>query len=99
MNDFELISLTLDEIRKQAYNLHEARVCFEQNFPSAERAYGMKKEVKRIRLKLRKVFEEIANYNNAIDNVSGVDVALSNVPCDLIYERKKSDDYDDDIED
>lgn len=105
MDEYELICLALEEVRKQAYNLQRTKDALELTVSGKE---GQKPdeclqmfikesgEVLRETLtNLReKVLENIAEYNNGVDNVSGVDVALSKVPFDLIYERKKVEDFE-----
>lgn len=105
MSDFELINLTLDQIRRIAGIIEQVRVeqwhllkaqgeesisgkimkdCYDKNEAA----------LKKCRLALRNVLEDIAEYQNAGDMVSAVDAALSKVPFDLIYERKSEEDFE-----
>lgn len=105
MSDFELINLTLDQIRRIAGIIEQVRVeqwhllkaqgeesisgkimkdCYDKNEAA----------LKKCRLTLRNVLEDIAEYQNAGDMVSAVDAALSKVPFDLIYERKSEEDFE-----
>lgn len=105
MNEYELICLTLEEVRKQAYNLQRMKDAVEwtigrkEGQQSDECLQNLIKEsgevLREILVNLRDaVLENIAEYNNGIDNVSGVDMALAKVPFDLIYERKKEEDFE-----
>ena len=105
MSDYELINLTLDQIRRIAGVIELVRIeqwhllkangernisgkiikdCHEKN----------KAALKKCRLSLRNILEDIAEYQNAGDMVSAVDAALSKVPFDLIYERKSEEDFE-----
>lgn len=105
MNEYELICLTLEEVRKQAYNLQQMKDTLEwaverrTNQKMAEIHQEIIKEagevLRETLTNLRdRILENIAEYNNGIDNVSGVDTALAKVPFDLIYERKKAEDFE-----
>lgn len=104
MSDYELINLTLDQIRRIAGAIEQVRVeqwhllkaqgegsisgkimknCYDKNEAA----------LKKCRLALRNVLEDIAEHQNAGDMVSAVDAALSKVPFDLIYERKNEKDF------
>ncbi|WP_459187272.1 hypothetical protein ACGE0T_14175 [Parabacteroides sp. APC149_11_2_Y6] len=105
MNNYELICLALEEIRRQAYNSQQLvdnlgwvvkrkkgqeldeslRLLLEESEQVLKEALATLRD---------KVLEQIAEYNNGIDNVGGVDVALSKVAFDLIYERAKANDYE-----
>lgn len=104
MNNYELICLALEEIRKQAYNSQQ----LVDNLGWVVKRKKGQEQDESLRLLLEeseqvlketlatlrdKVLEQIAEYNNGIDNVCGVDVALSKVAFDLIYERTKANDY------
>ena len=105
MNNYELICLALEEIRRQAYNSQQ----LVDNLGWVVKRKKGQEQDESLRLLLEeseqvlketlatlrdKVLEQIAEYNNGIDNVSGVDVALSKVAFDLIYERAKANDYE-----
>ena len=105
MNDYELICLALDEIRKQAYSLQELKntmgwiVSREEDQAAKDCQQRLIDKsgivLKETLMSLRDgVLESIAEYNNGIDNVSGVDMALSKVSFDLIYERSTEHDYE-----
>lgn len=105
MNNYELICLALEEIRRQAYNSQQLVgnlqwvVKCKDGQESDESLHLLLEEseqvLKETLAALRdKVLEQITEYNNGIDNVSGVDVALSKVAFDLIYERAKANDYE-----
>lgn len=105
MNDYELICLTLEEIRKQAYNLQnlkDTNVWRAHYNPDSEMKQMEEESIKECnevlkatRIALRDdVLEDISNYNNGVDNICGVDVSLSEVSFDLIYERKTDKDYE-----
>lgn len=105
MNEYELICLALEEVRKQAYNLQRMKDTLEwamgrkEGQQSDECLQNLIKEsgevLRETLANLRDtVLENIAEYNNGIDNVSGVDVALAKVPFALIYERKTDKDFE-----
>lgn len=105
MNEYELICLALEEVRKQAYNLQQMKDTLEwaverrKDQKIAELHQELIKEagevLKETLTNLRdQVLEGIAEYNNGVDNVSGVDVALAKVPFALIYERKTDKDFE-----
>lgn len=107
MSNYELINLTLDQIRRIAGAIELVRIeqwhltkingngisgkfmkeCYEKN----------DKALKKCRLALRNVLEDIAEHQNAGDMVSAVDAALSKVPFDLIYERKDEKDFEKEV--
>mgnify|MGYP007057634845 CR=1 FL=1 len=98
MEKIELINLTLDEIRKACTTVNN--VCNDTKLMlKGDDCECLKKLVNNcnevlesIRVKLREALEEVANYQDATDMVCPVDMALSEVAFDLIYERK--DEYD-----
>lgn len=104
MSDYELINLTLDQIRRIAGIIEQVRV--EQWHLTKINGSGIPGKImrecynkqeaalKKCRLALRKVLEDIAEHQNAGDMVSSVDAALSKVPFDLIYERKHEEDFE-----
>lgn len=104
MKTIELINLTLNEIRRSAQVI--ADVTTESEMIVPHQADGTVKDIlnKRInennealnqcRIALREVLEDIAEYQNSCDMVSGVDAELGKVAYDLIYERKTDADYD-----
>lgn len=105
MSDFELINLTLDQIRRIAGIIEQVRV--EQwHLLKAQGEESISGKIikdcydkneaalKKCRLALRNVLKDIAEYQNAGDMVSAVDAALSKVPFDLIYERKSEEDFE-----
>lgn len=105
MDEYELICLALEEVRKQAYNLQQTKDTLEwamgrkEGQQSDECLQNLIKEsgevLRETLANLRDtVLENIAEYNNGIDNVSGVDMVLAKVPFDLIYERKKAEDFE-----
>lgn len=100
MRKIELINLTLDEIRRSAtmisdvhreavYSNHQEQSdIFEKLISDCDSV------LEDARIKLRDVLENIAEFQNAKDMVCGVDVALTETPFDLIYERKDEDDFE-----
>lgn len=99
MEKIELINLTLDEIRKACTTVdnvcndtkrtlrkEDDRECLKNLVDNCDEV------LESVRVKLREVLEEVADYQDATDMVCPVDVALSEVAFDLIYERK--DEYD-----
>ena len=94
MNDFELTNLTLDEIRKQAYLLYENGRYLEEYVSTAYDKYKIKKQSKKIRLKLRNLLGDIVKYNNATNAITELDAAMAKLPFDLIYERKSEADFE-----
>ena len=105
MNDYELICLALEEVRKQAYNLQHLKdsmewVAMREKDQTADKCQQtfIKESgevLKETLANLRDgVLEGITEYNNGIDNVSGVDIALSKVSFDLIYGRTTDGDYE-----
>jgi hypothetical protein len=99
MTKIELINLTLDEIRRSAImvdsvyadavlaNKIEPNEIFEQLSNDCD------KILNELRLKLREALEDVANFQNGKGMFSPVDCALTEVPYDLIYERKDEDSY------
>ena len=96
MSDYELINLTLDQIRRIAGAIEQVRVeqwhllkaqgeesisgkimkdCYDKNEAA----------LKKCRLALRNVLEDIAEYQNANDMTIQTDVELSAVPFKLIF--------------
>ena len=94
MNDFELINLTLDEIRKQAYLLYENGRYLEEHCKTAYDKNQIKEHSEAFRFKLRDILGDIAEYNNATNAITEVDTAMSKLPFDLIYERKIEADFE-----
>lgn len=98
MEKIELINLTLDEIRRASTMingvLNDTVLHLRQgdNEVLQARANYMSKALEYARLSLRQVLENLGNCQNETDMVCPVDVALSEVAFDLIYERK--DEYD-----
>ncbi len=105
MTSIELINLTLNEIRRTAQAVADVKTEQEfilKNKPLAKTTEDvMKRAVERdnnaleyCRKALRDVLEHIANYQNNVNMVRGVDGALGKVAYDLIYERKTDEDYE-----
>ena len=105
MSDYELINLTLDQIRRIAGAIELVRI--EQwHLLKAQGEESISGKImkdcydkneaalKKCRLALRNVLKDIAEHQNAGDMVSAVDAALSKVPFDLIYERKNEKDFE-----
>lgn len=105
MSDYELINLTLDQIRRIAGIIEQVRV-EEWHLLKSKSKEGISDMIMKscysknqialtkCRLALRNVLKDIAEYQNAGDMVSSVDAALSKVPFDLIYERKHEEDFE-----
>lgn len=100
MEKIELISLTLDEIRRAASMIEDIRntaVWHDYTSPDAVKKQiitDCTEQLERTRLQLRKVLEEIAEFQNDHDMLCGVDCALSKVAFDLIYERVTDEDFE-----
>lgn len=105
MSDFELINLTLDQIRRIAGVIEQARV--EQwHLLKAQGKESISGNImkdcydkneaalRKCRFALRDILDDIAEHQNAEDMVSAVDAALSKVSFDLIYERKSEEDFE-----
>ena len=105
MSDYELINLTLDQIRRIAGAIELVRI--EQwHLLKAQGEESISGKImkdcydkneaalKKCRLALRNVLKDIAEHQNAGDMVLAVDAALSKVPFDLIYERKNEKDFE-----
>lgn len=98
MKKIELINLTLDEISRSATMVSD--VCKDAVYSNHKEPNEMlealvsdcERVLEEARIKLRDVLENIAEFQNAKDMVSPVDVVLSETAYDLIYERK--DEYD-----
>lgn len=99
MKKIELINLTLDEIRKACTTVDNVcddtkHILHEEDYESLKKLVNDCEDVlNSVRVKLRDVLEEVVDYQNATDMLSGVDCALAKVPFDLIYERTSEDDY------
>ena len=104
MEKIELINLTLNEIRKACTTVDNVcndtkRTIKGDNCECLKRLVNNCDEVlESVRVKLREILEEVANYQNATDMVCPVDVALSKVAFDLIYERKDEYDFEEEQE-
>lgn len=99
MEKIELINLTLDEIRRSLTTISTVRnSAVDMNRGESHILKSIENDcdiiLEEARIKLRDVFETVAEFQNAKDMISGVDVALSTIPCDLIYERKKASDFE-----
>ena len=99
MRKIELINLTLDEIRRSVSMISEVQNCAlnankDNNKILQELATDCDNILEEARIKLRDVLENVAEFQNAKDMICGVDVALTEVSYDLIYERKKECDYE-----
>ena len=105
MNEYELICLALEEIRKQAYNVQQAKQTMKHLLSAHDNdaTYShFKGDIQQHDKMLKEtldslrygVLEQITEYNNGIDNLSGVDVALWSIPFDLIYGRTQEGDYE-----
>lgn len=98
MEKIELINLTLDEIRRASTMINGVlndtvrHLRQEDNEILQIRASRMTEVLENARISLRDVLENLGNCQNETDMVCPVDVALSEVAFDLIYERK--DEYD-----
>ena len=99
MEKIELINLTLDEIRRSTTTISVVRnSAVDMNRGESKTLESIANDCDAIledtRIKLRDVLESVAEFQNAKDMICGVDVALTQVPFDLIYERKKASDYE-----
>lgn len=100
MEKIELINLTLDEIRRAAQMIEGVRVqALWSNHISPDSvkdkiATDCTEQLERTRLALREALEDIAEFQNNQDMLSGVDCALAKVSFDLIYERKTDEDFE-----
>ena len=101
MEKIELINLTLDEIRKACTTVNNVCIDTKRTLCKSDDCECLTKLVNNcdevlesVRVKLREVLEEVANYQDATDMVCPVDVALSEVAFDLIYERKDEFDFE-----
>lgn len=101
MEQIELINLTLDQIRWAAQTIDNVRMHAEfhryvnkDDAVTKEMQEDCSKVLDDCRLALREVLENILEYQNGSDALSGVDVALTKVPLDLIYERTTEEDYE-----
>lgn len=92
MTKIELINLTLDEIRRSATIINDTRR--EAAKYDKDLANEMVACLEEIRAYLRDVLEKAATCQNVYDMISGIDVALTEVSYDLIYERKTEQDYE-----
>ena len=103
MEKIELINLTLYEIQKAStmidgvLNDTVRHLQKEDNDILKTRADYMEKVLEEARLSLREVLEKLGNCQNDTDMVCPVDVALSEVPFDLIYERKDEYDFEEEL--
>ena len=99
MKKIELINLTLDEIRRSVSMISEVQNCAlnankNNNEVLQELSTDCDNILEEARIKLRDVLENVAEFQNAKDMICGVDVALTDVSYNLIYERKKECDYE-----
>lgn len=101
MEKIELINLTLDQIRWAAQTIEDVRMHAEfHSYVNKDDTVSqqMQKDCNKVlddcRIALRDVLEIITEYQNMNDVLSGVDVALTEVPLDLIYERTTEEDYE-----
>lgn len=100
MEKIELINLTLDEIRRAAQMIEGVQVQalwsnhISPDIVKDKIATDCTEQLERTRLALREALEEIAEFQNNQDMLSGVDGALAEVSFDLIYERKTDEDFE-----
>ena len=92
MKKIELINLTLDEIRRSVSMISEVQNCAlnankNNNEVLQELSTDCDNILEEARIKLRDVLENVAEFQNAKDMICGVDVALTDVSYNLIYER------------
>lgn len=97
MEKIELINLTLDEIRKacttvdNVYNDTKRTIRKDDDCECLTNLVNNCDEVlESVRVKLREILEEVANYQNATDMVCPVDAALSKVAFDLYMNVRMS---------
>lgn len=104
MEKIELINLTLDEIRRASTMINGVlndtvrHLRQQDNDILQVRVNHMAEVLEDARLSLRQVLENLGNCQNATDMVCPVDVALSEVAFDLIYERKDEYDFEEEQE-
>lgn len=100
MKKIELINLTLDEIRRSTTIISDVYVeaALRNRHQKDEILEGIMNDcdyaLENARKKLRDVLENVANFQNEKDMICGVDIALTKVSYDIIYERKKECDYE-----
>lgn len=104
MTTIELINLTLNEIRRSAQKVADistsnAMILNIQTSDAVKDILAKSVEedaeaLKRCRIALREVLEDIASYQNFCNAVEGVGAALGKVAYDLIYERTTDEDYE-----
>ena len=107
MKSIELIDLTLDEIRRAARKIADAEYQILLNVSTSEKgednqqnlelykdeANLLSLSLERCRIALRNILKDISECQDAHDLMDGVDEALRNVACDLIYEHTTDKDY------
>lgn len=101
MKKIELITLTLNELQRSATMVSDVYMdavrsnTQEENDTFKQIASDCDDALEVLRLKLRDTLEFIGNFQNNSGMICPVDMALSEVPFDLIYERKDEYDYED----
>ena len=104
MTQIELITLTLDEIRRSAQKIADI-TAEESTILRCQTDDSVKKNLSEIiernsnaleycRKSLRDVLEHIAEYQNEWGMTESVDAAIGKVAYDLIYERTTDEDYE-----
>lgn len=101
MTNIELINLTLDEIRR-AVNIinvdkQDCSYCRCWN-PQDQKIHvkigNLDIELDSIRLELKDILKNILNYLIKEGMIGGVESAIMKVPCELIFERKNENDFE-----
>lgn len=104
MKAIEKIDLTVNEISRLAHIIDNVNNAYlwtidksesEQSKKIAQTAIDKNNEVlEDIRLKLRDVLENIAKYGNGCDMWTPIDMAVSEVSFQIIYDRVKAGDFE-----
>lgn len=105
MSNYELINLTLDQIRRIAGAIELVRI--EQWHLTKINGNGISgkirkecyekndKALKKCLTDLKNVLSDIAEHQNNGDMVTAMDAALSKVPFEILYQDKSEKDYED----
>ena len=106
MSDYELINLTLDQIRRIAGVVelvrigqwHLLKIKGDESISGKimKECYEKNdKALKKCLTDLKNVLSDIAEHQNNGDMVTAMDAALSKVPFEILYQGKSEKDYED----
>lgn len=97
MNNYEKIMLALFAIQHNAYiiqSCNDTALHLAKDDLALRCAFGRDELLAACISKLQDVMEDLGEYVNAMDAMTGVDTKLMEVPYAIVYGRKTPEDYD-----